>query len=289
MILTNTAIAVTNFPRSFTSCPGIFATGATVFFIVFYVGITLRDFVAVAPELTQQGTHALPDTADELRLPLPQLVGVSVSYEDYAHGRKRSVDAANGDAYFTLSFTHKTIVEQDRKPRVYAPVPIVDCEVGGSAAVCPASDTTSSEEEGGKGGGKGASGHMLQGTYVKPKYEYVEINVAKCENNTQPADPAAPGTNAAGCAVAEGYGPVPVAGRCHAGPVCAPRAHIDGVIAIGEVKVALTVVVQNFDPEAMHEGGTGVVTSARGWRWPVFEKRKIAAPPRNFPPPPLIF
>ena len=158
------------------------STAATVFFIVFYVAITLRDFIAVAPELTQQGTHALPDVADELRLPLPQLVGVSVTYEDFVHGRKHSVDATNSDTYFTLSFTHKTIVEQDRKPRVYAPVPIVDCEVGGSAAVCPAS-----------------SSHKLQGTYVKPKYEYVEINVAACENSTQVRTPHAGGKTARRC------------------------------------------------------------------------------------------
>ena len=236
---------------SFTSCPGIISSALTVLLITFYVGVTLRDFIVVAPELVKQGTHALPDVVDELRLPLPPQIGIGVSYKDVAW-KKHKVTAANADSYFTLKFTHKTIEEQDRKPRTYKPMAVVDCSVGGSDAICPAA-------------GDGAD-HKLQGTYVKPKYEYVEINVAKCENSTVAANRTAPGANAFGCP--EGHGPTPVAGRCHRGPVCAPPAHIAHVVAIGEVKVQLTVVVQNFDPGAMHEGGTGVTSAARGWRCP---------------------
>lgn len=88
---------------------GAFLSCMSTWFLVFYIGVTLRDYIIRPPDLIKQGSLALPTAIDELALHPPD-VGVNVVYI-LSNGTRMRIEDNDVDPYFRVKFTHRTIRE----------------------------------------------------------------------------------------------------------------------------------------------------------------------------------
>ena len=131
------------------------------------------------------------------------------------------LDAKNTDRYFRYSFSHRTIREQDRAPRTIIELPAIDCAVGNVGHELCADKSVLN--------GK----YFLEGHYVKPKYQYLQVKIEKCIDS----------------------------------PECAPLDEINDILESGEAQIKINLKTQSFDVNKFHETGNGVVDrSLASWR-----------------------
>lgn len=128
------------------------------------------------------------------------------------------LDTNNTDRYFRYSFSHRIIEDQDRLPRTTTELKVVDCVVGDvGQELC--SDPSMLD------------GKFLEGDFVKPKYQYLQLKVTKC-----------------------------------VGTDCASVEEINAILDSGEAQIQVQLKTQNFNPDKYHLTGNGVVDNKMNWR-----------------------
>ena len=208
---------------SYTSNVGIILTIITVVSTVFYIAVTLRDYVSVPPELVIQGTEALPQEANKSTWKVPDKLAIGIDYKLDDSDTINSVDPTNTNRYFHFDFRHVTIRHQDKIPRVYNRLGVERCDFD-ETMICVNPDD--------------ASKVRLQGRYISDLYQYVEIDVAKCRNETST------GSGTTGSSVE-----------------CASDTEIDEVIS-RQVKLRIHFLYEEFNPTHYHTRARSVYNGA---------------------------
>jgi hypothetical protein len=229
---------------SYSSFVGVTCSFISIATLLLYFVVTLKDFILQPPELVKQGSVALPAIRDQVVFEPPPIaleISYSVTDENSGNRTKYKADITNLDPYFRYKFTAKTIQEQDNLERIYTDIPGVACSmVSGSSGsststnnnlLCPDQELRLKQK--------------IQGMYILPVYQYVEVEIEKC-----------------------------TLGR-HSGG-CAPSEEIDTVVANGDLKVVLYLKEETFDTSKYHDniyGGyntnqkRGFDTQVQSWRF----------------------
>ena len=156
---------------SYTSNVGIVMTVITVFSTIFYIGVTLKDYVTVPPELIIQGTEALPKEANKSTWKIPDKLAIGVDYRASDDSQNiTSLHPSNADPYFRFEFRHVTIQNQDKVPRIYKALNVETCDFD-NTMICVNPDETKNLR--------------MQGRFISDMYQYIEIDVVRCKNDTK--------------------------------------------------------------------------------------------------------
>ena len=160
---------------TFKTWAGVALSKLTMVALLFYVGFTAHDFVTRPPELVANQKIELPDSVGTMLFDVPD-ISVSMAYSIVTHDENRTtivsnktyLDAKNTDRHFRYSFSHRTIQEQDRRPRTIVDIPSIESVVGNVGhELCPDKSKLSGN-------------YVLEGDYTKPKYQYLQLRVEKC-------------------------------------------------------------------------------------------------------------
>ena len=155
---------------SYTSNVGIIMTAITVFSTIFYIGVTLKDYITVPPELIIQGTEALPKEPNKSTWKIPEKLAIGVDYRASEDSQNiTSLHHSNTDPYFRFEFRHVTIQQQDKVPRIYQRLDVQTCDFD-PTMICVNPDE--------------AKLLRMQGRYISDMYQYIEIDVVRCKNDT---------------------------------------------------------------------------------------------------------
>ena len=134
----------------------------TVSFLLFYVAITLRDYVVRPPELVSQGDiDLLQVVAREIPFGVPT-VGLRVAYTNNTTSDGRVAALANENPYVRFQMRHVVMKDQVRVQETE--LDVQECTVSSIPSLCPMVNDT----------------YRLQGTLFKQDYEFLEILVHKC-------------------------------------------------------------------------------------------------------------
>jgi hypothetical protein len=136
----------------------------TVGFLLFYIAITMRDYIVRPPELISQGDIDILQVAREIPFHVPTF-GLRVGYTNSSG----TGDAVNGVAALAnvnpyVRFQIRHVVMKDQVRIRETELDVQDCIVGSIPSQCPIINDT----------------FRLQGIYFKQDYEFIEILVNKC-------------------------------------------------------------------------------------------------------------
>jgi len=135
----------------------------TIAFILFYIAITTRDYVARPPELVSQGDIDLMQVEREIPFDLP-IVGLRVGYTNVSSNDTERVEALeNKNPFVRYHFRHVVMKDQERVRETE--LALEECVVSSIPSLCPVNNR---------------SQYKLKGTYFKQDYEFLEIAVEKC-------------------------------------------------------------------------------------------------------------
>ena len=189
-------------------------------------GVTTRDYIVRPPELVKAQTIDIPNVAGALKFDVPdvslRVLYRYISYDDEGNRIRSSpiwLNTTNADRHFRFSFMHRVIQEQDRLPRTITPLTIEDCNVGNVGQELCGSKTE-------------LVGKSIEGDYVRPRYEYLQVKLTKCVGD----------------------------------PECAPIEETNAILDSGEAQIQIQLKTQNFDIDQFHATGDGVVDTTMNWR-----------------------
>lgn len=132
-------------------------------FILFYIAITSRDYIARPPELVSQGDIDLLQIEREFPFPIP-IVGIRVGYTNTSDPSANDRIAAleNVNPYVRFRFRHVVVKDQQRV--LETELPFKECIVSSIPSMCPIVNET----------------QKLLGSFYKEDYKFLEILVDKC-------------------------------------------------------------------------------------------------------------
>lgn len=137
----------------------------TIAFLLFYIAITTRDYVARPPELVSQGDIDLLQVAREIPFRVPTF-GLRVGYTNGLSSGVGAADRitalANVNPFVRFQVRHVVMKDQVRVRET--DLMMEDCVVSGMPSLCPIVNDT----------------YQLKGTLLKQDYEFIEISVNKC-------------------------------------------------------------------------------------------------------------
>ena len=138
----------------------------TIVFLLFYIGVTTRDYVARPPELVSQGDIDLLQVAREFPFRIPRF-GLRVGYTNTSDSSARVAALANENPYVRFQIRHVVMKDQVRVRET--DLLTEECIVSSIISQCPIVNDT----------------FKLKGILFKQDYEFVEILVKKCtEDNS---------------------------------------------------------------------------------------------------------
>ena len=191
---------------------GMVLSYVTVVFILFYMFITTRDYVVRPPELVSQGDIDLLQVAEEYPFAIPK-VGLRVAYTNDSDPTDRITALENENPYVRFSFRHVTVRDQVRIKETE--LAVEPCIVSSIPSLCPILNTT----------------QMLQGTFYKRDFMFMEITVSKCVDQS----------------------------------ACDPLSEINEKIHSGQfrIRAQVSLEAEQFDVELFHKTGIGSAVSNR--------------------------
>jgi hypothetical protein len=151
---------------SYKTCFGMFLSWISIFFIVFYVALTMRDYIMRPPELVSQGDIDLLTTPEEYRFAIPK-IGLRLEYDNSSEPEieQQTVGLSNENPYVELHFRHVVMRDQVRVKETE--LESQDCEVALIPSICP---VVGPEQK-------------LQGVMQTSEFEFLEISVDKCTSS----------------------------------------------------------------------------------------------------------
>ncbi|KAL3914349.1 MAG: hypothetical protein SGARI_000166 [Bacillariaceae sp.] len=148
---------------SYKTCFGMFLSWISIFFIFFYIVLTLREYIVRPPELVSQGDIDLLATTEEYHFAIPT-VGIRLEYNNASEPEieQQAVALANDNPYVELRFRH--VVMQNQTRVQVTVLETQDCNVAMIPSICPVVGPN----------------QKLQGVLQKSEFEFLEISVDKC-------------------------------------------------------------------------------------------------------------
>ncbi|KAL3922678.1 MAG: hypothetical protein SGILL_002075 [Bacillariaceae sp.] len=148
---------------SYKTFTGMVLSWISIFFILFYIVLTLREYIVRPPELVSQGDIDLLQTPEEFHFAIPK-IGMRLEYTNSSEpdeGRQ-TVALSNDNPFVELRFHHVVMRDQVRVKETE--LDTRDCEVSLIQSICPVVSST----------------QKLQGVAMKSEFEFLEISVDKC-------------------------------------------------------------------------------------------------------------
>ena len=143
---------------------GMVLSYLTITFLLFYIAITMRDYIVRPPELVSQGDIDILQVAREIPFRLPTF-GLRVGYTNGSgtgDAANRVAALANVNPYVRFQIRHVVMNDQERVRETE--LEVQDCVVSSIPSLCPIVNDT----------------FRLQGTFYKQHYEFIEILISKC-------------------------------------------------------------------------------------------------------------
>lgn len=188
--------------------------------ILYFICITIIEYITQSPQLIKQGSKPLPITPNQITFESPP-VAFELSYlvqdTTSSNWTQVTLDATNNDPHFRYNFVSKTMRGIDDFPTDLVSIQGVECSdnfhgnVFARHLICPDEDIRRKQ--------------TIQGSFGYPKHQFFEVEIRKCE---------------------------------HGGDSnCATMQEIDDIINNGNVKVTLYTKEEKFDEYMYHQHENG--------------------------------